>query len=37
MNGIGNGVAVTVEALQDDLDVVDVLRRTTMEVAWPRG
>jgi hypothetical protein len=37
MNGIGNGVAVAVEALQDDLDVVDVLRRATMEAALPCG
>jgi hypothetical protein len=37
MNGTGNGVAVAVEALQDDLDVVDVLRRATMEAARPRG
>jgi hypothetical protein len=37
MNGIDNGVAVAVEALQDDLDVVDVLRRATMEAARPRG
>jgi hypothetical protein len=26
MDGIGNGVAVAVEALQDDLDLVDVCR-----------
>jgi hypothetical protein len=37
MNGVGDGVAVAVEALQDDLDVVDVLWRTTMEAARPRG
>jgi hypothetical protein len=37
MNGIDNGVAVAVEALQDDLDVVDVLRRATMEAARLRG
>jgi hypothetical protein len=33
MNGVGNGVTVAVEALQDDLDVIDVLRHATMEDA----
>jgi hypothetical protein len=33
MNGIGNCIAVAVEALQDDLDVVDVFWRATMEAA----
>jgi hypothetical protein len=37
MNRVGNGVAVAVEALQDDLDVIDVLRRATMEAASLRG
>jgi hypothetical protein len=37
MNGVGNGVAVAVEVLQDDLDVVDVLRRATMEATQLRG
>jgi hypothetical protein len=31
MNGVGNGVAVATETLQDDLDVIDVLRRAAME------
>jgi hypothetical protein len=30
MNGIGNGIAVAVEALQGDLDIVDVLRRISI-------
>jgi hypothetical protein len=34
MNGIGNGVTVAVEALQDDLDVVNVLQRPPWK---PRG
>jgi predicted CoA-binding protein len=34
MSEFGNGVVVAVEALQDDLDLVDVFRRA----AWkPRG
>jgi hypothetical protein len=33
MNGVGNGVAVAVEALQYDLDVIDVFWRATMEAA----
>jgi hypothetical protein len=37
MNGVGNGVVVAVEALQDDLDVIDVLRCATMEAALLRG
>jgi hypothetical protein len=33
MSNFGNGVAVAIEELQDELDLVDVLRR-----AWkPRG
>jgi hypothetical protein len=31
MDGIGNGVAVAVEALQDDLDLVDVLWCAALE------
>jgi hypothetical protein len=31
MNGVGNGVAVAVEALQDDFDVIDVFWCATME------
>jgi hypothetical protein len=34
MDGVGNGIVVAVETLQDDLDVVDVLRRAAMEAAW---
>jgi hypothetical protein len=37
MNGVDNGVVVAVETLQDDLDVVDVLRRAAMEAARLRG
>jgi hypothetical protein len=37
MDGVGNGIAVAVEALQDDLDFVDVLRRAALEAARLRG
>jgi hypothetical protein len=37
MNGVGNGITVAVEALQDDLNVVDVLRCATVEATGPRG
>jgi predicted CoA-binding protein len=30
MSEFGNGVAVAVEALQDDLDLVDVFRRAAL-------
>jgi hypothetical protein len=33
MDGVGNGVAVAVEALQDDLDLVDVLWCAALEAA----
>jgi hypothetical protein len=33
MDGIGNGVTVAVEALQDDLDLVDVLWCAALEAA----
>jgi hypothetical protein len=36
MNGVGNGIAVAVEALQDDFDVIDVLLRATVEAARSR-
>jgi hypothetical protein len=37
MSEFGNGVAVAVEALQDDLNLVDVLWRATLEAARPGG
>jgi hypothetical protein len=37
MNGVGNGVAVAVEALQDDLDLVDVLWCAALEAARLHG
>jgi hypothetical protein len=37
MDGVGNGVVVAVEALQDDLDLVDVLWCVALEAAWLRG
>jgi hypothetical protein len=37
MDGVGNGVTVAVEALQDDLDFIDVLRRAALEAARLRG
>jgi hypothetical protein len=33
MDGIGNGIAMAVKALQDDLDLVDVLWCTALEAA----
>jgi hypothetical protein len=33
MDGIGNGIAMAVKALQDDLDLVDVLWCTAREAA----
>jgi hypothetical protein len=33
MDDVGNGVAVAVEALQDDFDLVDVLRCAALEAA----
>jgi hypothetical protein len=36
MNGVGNGVAVAVEALQDDFDVIDVFWCSTMEAVQLR-
>jgi hypothetical protein len=33
MSNFGNGIAVAIETLQDELDLVDVLRRATPEVA----
>jgi hypothetical protein len=33
MNGVGNGIVVAVETLQDDLNVIDVLWRASMEAA----
>jgi hypothetical protein len=37
MSEFGNSVAVAVEALQDDLDLVDVFRRAALEAARPGG
>jgi hypothetical protein len=37
MDDFGNGVAVAVEALQDDLDLVDVLWCAALEAAWLYG
>jgi hypothetical protein len=37
MDGVGNGVAVAVEALQDDLNLVDVLWCAALEAARLRG
>jgi hypothetical protein len=37
MNGVGNGIAVAIEALQGDFDVIDVLSHATIEAARPRG
>jgi hypothetical protein len=37
MDDFGNGVAVAVEALQDDLDLVDVLWCAALEGAWLYG
>jgi hypothetical protein len=37
MNGISNGIVVAVEALQDDLDLVDVLWCAALEAARLRG
>jgi hypothetical protein len=37
MDDFGNGVAVAVEALQDDFDLVDVLWCATLEVARLSG
>jgi hypothetical protein len=37
MDGVGNGVAVAVEALQDNLDIVDVLWCAALEAARLRG
>jgi hypothetical protein len=34
---LANGVVVAVETLQDNLDVVDVLRRAALEAARLRG
>jgi hypothetical protein len=34
MSDFGNGVAVAIEALQDELDLIDVLRRAARK---PRG
>jgi hypothetical protein len=34
---LANGVVVAVETLQDNLDVVDVLRRAALEAAGLRG
>jgi hypothetical protein len=36
VDGIGNGDTVAIEALHSGLDVVEVLRRTTVEAARPR-
>jgi hypothetical protein len=33
MDGIGNGIAMAVKALQDDLDLVDVLWCTALKAA----
>jgi hypothetical protein len=33
MDGIGNGIAMAIKTLQDDLDVVDVLWCTALESA----
>jgi hypothetical protein len=33
MDGIGNGIAMAVKAIQDDLDLVDVLWCTALEAA----
>jgi hypothetical protein len=35
MSEFGNGVAVAIEALQDDLDLLDVFWRAAPEVARP--
>jgi hypothetical protein len=37
MDGVGNCVVVAVEALQDDLDFVDVLQCAALEAARLRG
>jgi hypothetical protein len=37
MDGIGNGVAMAIEALQDDLDLVDVLWCAALEAAQLDG
>jgi hypothetical protein len=37
MDGVGNGVAVAVEALQDDLDFVNVFQCAALEAARLRG
>jgi hypothetical protein len=36
VDGIGNGDAMAIKALHSGLDVVDVLRRATVEAAQPR-
>jgi hypothetical protein len=37
MDGVGNGVAVAIEALQDDFDLVDILWCVALEAARLRG
>jgi predicted CoA-binding protein len=37
MDGVGNGVAVDVEALQDEVDFVDVFRCAALEAARLHG
>jgi hypothetical protein len=37
MDGVGNGVAVDVEALQDEVDFVDVFRYAALEAARLHG
>jgi hypothetical protein len=37
MSEFGNGVAVAIKALQDELNLLDVFWRAAPEAAWPGG